>query len=468
MTARVVVALACLLLWPATALAAETVIVAAGDIACDPDDPPPPADECHHAATSDLVQDLDPAHVLVPGDIQYDNAALSKFLAAYDPTWGRFKAITKPVPGNHEYGASGAAGDYDPNATGYFDYFDSQLAPFGAAATDPKRGWYSFDVPGWHVVAINSECAAGLRVKVGWEGGCAPGSPQERWLRADLAANRSSCTLAFWHHAAFSSGPEATEQPDERAIMTPIWDALHDDWADVALTGHDHLYERFGPQDISGRPAPGRGIRQWVVGTGGKNLKPFEPNIVANSQARDDQNYGVLKLTLRTPEAGHPNGWYQWAFVRESGAVGDSGSADCVAPPRPAAPAPAARTAPLRPTARPARARIRGSSRGGLVRVSRSGRLTLKRHRVDCLSSGPRCDISTAVSGRVSAAATLGRLKYRVRAGRRGKVRGKLGRRGRRALRRQKRVKARLRIRVRRGQAVSRRTIRVTLRAARR
>lgn len=227
--------------------AADPVLVAAGDVACDPASPSynggngttdPAPGKCHQKYTSDLIAPLSPTRVLALGDLQYEDGRLTKFMASYDPSWGRVKAITRPVPGNHEYGAGTSANGnvrVDPEASGYFSYFAAQLSPFGADATDPERGWYSYDVQAgstsWHIVAINSECAAGLADEVGWEGGCAAGSDQERWLRADLASNNSDCTLAYWHHPLFSAAGGSSE-------MAPVWDALYDDYADVVLAGH--------------------------------------------------------------------------------------------------------------------------------------------------------------------------------------------------------------------------------------
>jgi hypothetical protein len=256
--------------------AADPVLVAAGDAACAPGDVdynggagtvPPAATpgRCHQGYTADLIEGIAPAHLLALGDLQYEDGALSKFNFSYEASWGRtaIKAKTKPVPGNHEYGAGNTTGGNihnDPNAAGYFTYFAAQLAAEGPDAGDPHKGWYSFDVPvagtKWHVVALNSECAAGLRVTVGWDGDCDAGSEQEQWLRADLAADRSDCTIAYWHHPRFSSGDLG-----DNSIMAPIWDALHDDYADIVLAGHDHNYERFAPKGKTGAVEPGRGIR---------------------------------------------------------------------------------------------------------------------------------------------------------------------------------------------------------------
>jgi len=179
-----------LLIAPAapTAWAASPVVAAVGDIACDPANPSynggdGTATACRMKATSDLLVGGGWSAVLLLGDNQYEDGALARYQASYDPTWGRVKGLTYPAPGNHEYGTPGAAG--------YFAYF-------GAAAGDPARGYYSFDLGAWHLVVLNSNCAA--------VSGCGPGSAQEQWLAADLAAHPGRCTLAYWHHPRFSSG----------------------------------------------------------------------------------------------------------------------------------------------------------------------------------------------------------------------------------------------------------------------
>ena len=290
---------ACLVFLFGAPVAAQPVkVVAVGDIACDPADAnynggAGTATACRMRATSDLALALDPDAVLLLGDNQYENGALAKYQASYDPSWGRLKAITYPVPGNHEYLTAGAAGYY---------------AYFGAAAADPAQGWYSFDLGGWHIVALNSNCAG--------VGGCGPDSPQGQWLAADLAAHPGVCTLAYWHHPRFSSGPHGDD-----ATSAPFWDALYAAGADLVLVGHDHGYERFAPQTPAGAADPGRGIRQFVVGTGGKNLTGVVA-VKANSEVRRYDTFGVLELTL------HPNG-YEWSFAPAGGTFTDSGVGLC-------------------------------------------------------------------------------------------------------------------------------------------
>jgi hypothetical protein len=282
----------------------DPVIAAAGDISCDPLDGnfnagAGTANACRQRHTSDLLVNAGLARVLVLGDAQYEDGQLSKYQLAYEPSWGRVRGITRPAIGNHEYGTSGAAG--------YFDYFNglgNQTGPAG----DRSKGYYSFDVGSWHLIAINSNCS-----KVS----CSAGSAQEQWLRADLDAHPRSCTLAYWHHPRFSSGPHGNTSG-----MQAIWQALYDADADLVLSGHDHDYERFAPQDPAGRADPSRGIREFVVGTGGKNhyaITTTQPN----SEVRNSDTYGVLKLTL------HANG-YDWRFTPEAGRTfSDSGSDSC-------------------------------------------------------------------------------------------------------------------------------------------
>ena len=287
------------------AQAADPVVAAAGDIACDPADPnynggAGTSTACRMRATSDLLVGLAGsglAGVLLLGDNQYENGTLAAYQASFDPTWGRIKALTYPAPGNHEYNSAGAAGYY---------------AYFGAAAGDPAKGWYSFDLGGWHLIVLNSNCAA-----LAASGGCGAGSAEERWLAADLAAHPGVCTLAYWHHPRFSSGAHG-DDPASGAF----WADLYAAGVDLVLNGHDHDFERFAPQDPTGAAAPARGIRELVVGTGGKNQTAFA-TVQPNSQARSSGAFGVLELTL------HRNS-YDWRFLPAAGgAFADSGTALC-------------------------------------------------------------------------------------------------------------------------------------------
>lgn len=282
----------------ALASSPTAIVAAAGDIACDPADPGwngglGTEARCHMRATSDLLVASARDAVLALGDLQYEDGAAEKFAQSYDPTWGKVKAVTRPVAGNHDYGTEGA----EP----YYSYF-------GNAAGDPAKGYYSFDLGSWHVVALNSNCYA--------VGGCGPGSTQEQWLVSDLATSTAPCTLAYWHHARWSSGKNGSD-----STYDAFWRALYADRAEIVLNGHDHDYERFAPQDPDQSPTPS-GIRAFVVGTGGRDLRPFE-TIEAHSEVRAADTFGVLELTLR-------HSGYDWRFVAEpGGAFTDSGSGFC-------------------------------------------------------------------------------------------------------------------------------------------
>jgi hypothetical protein len=289
------------------AVASAPRIAAAGDIACDPASSffkggSGTSTKCRQMATSNLLVGAGLEAVLALGDTQYECGGYQAYVESYDPSWGRVKSITHPIPGNHEYSNPPGATDCDPTRTadGYFDYF-------GAAAGAREKGYYSFDVGTWHLVALNSVC---VRV-----GGCQAGAPQETWLRADLAANDADCTLAFVHDPRWSSGPHG-----DQTAVADFWKALHDDGVEIALSGNDHIYERFKPQTPAGTADPS-GVRQFVVGTGGKVLYDGVPGD-PDSQVLIDNRFGVLFLTL------HPTS-YEWAFVSATGQTLDSGSTAC-------------------------------------------------------------------------------------------------------------------------------------------
>lgn len=268
-------------------------VAAAGDIACEPGEERT-SGSCHHRDTSDLLVDRGLVAVLPLGDLQYEDGALEKFKKSYDPSWGRVKDISRPVVGNHEY--------ITQNARGYFEYFRS-------AAGDAARGYYSYDLDGWHMIALNSNC--------GSVGGCDPGSPQHNWLKADLAASNSACTVAYWHHPRFASGHYRDDSEYQ-----PFWQLLFDDGAEIVLNGHDHSYQRYAPMTPTGARDDSRGIREFVVGTGGKNHTAVD-STGKNREAAEDSTYGVLQLTLG-------EGSYDWRFVPERGGTyTDSGSGSC-------------------------------------------------------------------------------------------------------------------------------------------
>jgi acid phosphatase type 7 len=271
---------------PTGAQPGAVTLLAAGDIgSC-----PSPSDE----QTAALITHLDGA-VATLGDNAYRSGSTAEFRQCYDPSWGKFKDRTHPAPGNHDYDTAGASG--------YFGYF-------GAAAGDPGKGYYSYDLGTWHLIVLNSNCDA--------IGGCDAGSPQGQWLRADLAAHPATCTLAYWHHPLFTSGNKHGPDVDVR----PFWEALFRHGVDVVLTGHEHNYERFAPQDPNGAADPKRGIREFVVGTGGAELSAFgQP--AANSEVRIPNTYGILKLQLG-------DGGYRWNFLKApSGQSRDQGSGSC-------------------------------------------------------------------------------------------------------------------------------------------
>jgi hypothetical protein len=264
----------------------DPVLIGAGDIA--------DCSEIESARkTAELIEKID-GTVFTLGDNAYESGTPLQFEKCYGPTWGRFRNRTRPSAGNHDYRSLSAAP--------YFAYF-------GQVSGDPKKGYYSYDLGAWHVVVVNSNCAE--------VGGCRRGSPQESWLREDLAAHPALCTVAMWHHPRYSSG-EHGDAPG----MRDIWKALYDAGVDVALAGHDHDYERFAPLDALGKPDPEHGIREFVVGTGGRHL--YNWGLVhTTSEVRNNQTFGVLKLTL------HPAS-YDWEFLPVAGSTfTDSGSSKC-------------------------------------------------------------------------------------------------------------------------------------------
>lgn len=241
--------------------------------------------------TADMLDNI-LGTVFTTGDNAYPDGTLEEFTNCYDPTWGRHKDRTYPSPGNHDYHTSDGAG--------YFQYF-------GSRAGEPGKGYYSYDLGAWHVIVINSN----IPVEAG--------SPQEQWLKEELAAHPTACTLAYWHHPRFSSG--TVHGSDES--MQPLWEALYEYGADVVLVGHEHNYERFAPQDPQGNADPTRGIREFVIGSGGRSHYTFGTPI-ANSEVRNSDTSGLLKLTL------HPES-YSWEFIPEPGKTfTDSGNAPCV------------------------------------------------------------------------------------------------------------------------------------------
>ncbi len=288
--------------------ASDPVIAVAGDIACDPSNSNfkggvGSSNSCRQMYTSNLLVGSSLSAVLVLGDNQYYCGGYQAFLQSYDPSWGRVKDITHPAVGNHEYLTSGGTDCNTANAgaAGYFNYF-------GVAAGQPGHGYYSFDVGTWHLIALNSNC--------GDAGGCSATSPQGVWLANDLKTHTNFCTLAFWHIPLFSSGGRANNN------SKALWQLLYDNNADLILSAHDHTYERFAPQTPAGTLDNTRGIREFIVGTGGANHTSIV-SVAANSEVRNADTFGVLKLTL------HPTS-YDWQFVPEAGKTfTDSGTTAC-------------------------------------------------------------------------------------------------------------------------------------------
>ncbi len=272
----------------------DPVLVVGGDIACDVGSTVT-AVTCQQGATSDVVTGLGADAVLPLGDEQYQTASATAFQQMYDPSWGRVKATSHPVAGNHEYLTGGAAG--------YYGYF-------GGAAGDTGKGYYSWNIGAWHLIALNSECSQSPQI------GCAAGSPQETWLKADLAANPGRCTLAYWHQPLFASGGAGSN-----SLYQDFWQDLYNAHADVVLNGHAHDYERFAPQTPTGAPDQA-GLRQFIVGTGGKDLTGFTAPL-PNEEARQDSSFGAMKLVLHQSS-------YDWQFLPTAGNTWtDTGSGTC-------------------------------------------------------------------------------------------------------------------------------------------
>ena len=334
--AGVATAMICLGLAVAPAHAAP-VIAAAGSIACDTTSPfyndgLGVDGHCRQKFTSDLLVGRGLAAVLTLGDSQYHVGALSDYNSVFDPSWGRVKSLIRPAIGQREYSTAGARG--------YFDYFNGVGKRTGPAG-DRDRGYYSFDIGNWHLISLNTNCE--LIDRGAAADGCAAGSPQERWLRSDLAANRNSCTLAFSHRPRFNSGLRGNF-PAAR----PFWDALYEAGVDMFVSGDPHHYERFAPQTPGGN-LDAAGVRQFNAGTGGAFFTSWSA-IKPNSEVRENKTFGVLTFAL------HPTS-YEWRFIPEAGKTfTDAGSAVCHGRP----PAFGA-TAGAPPTQQPTKCTVRGT-----------------------------------------------------------------------------------------------------------
>ena len=333
--------------WPYQPTGPSPVLAAVGDIACQPGNPvekEKASDVCStsatpleaQSATADQIENMHPNLVAILGDEQYQVGRLQDFLGSFDTTYGAFKFLQRPAPGNHEfYSLHGQTG---VNGNGYFDYYNgyqhnpadgspvldtySTTQVPGSTFTQPRprpsgqagqtgQGWYSYNLGAWHIISLNVECAVQA-------GGCSPTGSwfagETRWLADDLNTNRSSCTLAYWHQPTFTAGnatptPGVTSASPEGAAAATWWQLLYDHGADVVLNGHDHIYARYAPVDPTGKADPRRGIREFIVGTGGESLDAIVPNVnTPNLQASSAAYYGVMGLTLRP-------GGYDWNFA---------------------------------------------------------------------------------------------------------------------------------------------------------
>jgi hypothetical protein len=268
----------------------RALVLAAGDIA-----------ECDHhgdEATSRILARYPKATIVTLGDNAYQHGAPAEYRNCYAPSWGKFKDRTRPTTGNHD--------EATKNAQGYWDFFGPRGGPY-------DKYFYSYDLGAWHVVVLNSDC---------WRvGGCDPGDPQSQWLRSDLENHRARCTLAYWHRPPFTSGRYGLPR-DTRRVM-PLWGVLYDEGVDVLFVGHDHDFERFVPMDANGNPDQARGVREFVVGTGGGNLRTFENPPLPTTAIRNDSTWGVLRLTLLADK-------YAWKFLPVAGGgFTDSGVGAC-------------------------------------------------------------------------------------------------------------------------------------------
>lgn len=269
--------------------------------------PPPPGDKVFVGAgdiarctdttlgrelTAKLIDQMPDAVVFTAGDNAYPNGSDDNYRNCYDQSWGRFKSRTKPAPGNHEYET--------PGASGYFNYFGSLAGPSGL-------GYYAVDVGAWRLISLNSEVPMGA------------GSAQMQFLRNDLQTNARTCTIAIWHRPLFNSGDGNGEALD----TAPLFRTLYEFNAEIVINGHEHTYERFAPQDADRHADNARGIREFIVGSGGVDGFYHFPSVKPNSEVRIAETWGVLKLVLS------PNS-YTWNFIPAiSGGLTDSGSGTC-------------------------------------------------------------------------------------------------------------------------------------------
>jgi acid phosphatase type 7 len=261
------------------------MLIGAGDIALCGDE------YQNDDATASIIEGYPAANIFTAGDNQQNDGGWGKYDDCYGPSWGRFKSRIRPSMGNHDYNTEEGAPYY---------------AYFGGAAGEPGKGYYSYDIGAWHIIALNSNCP---------DGDCNPGSAQEQWLRQDLAASQARCTLLYWHFPRWTSGPHSDSDS-----VAGLWNAAVEGGAEIVVNGHNHQYERFAPMNSSGQPDP-NGIREFVVGTGGAPLYGFFIEH-ENSEVRHSESHGVILFTLYATS-------YQWEFIPTSGDFHDSGSGEC-------------------------------------------------------------------------------------------------------------------------------------------
>jgi hypothetical protein len=260
----------------ATGSSSSVILVGAGDIAS--------CSNNNDEATAKLLDGIS-GTVFTTGDNTYSSGTSTEYTNCYDPTWGRHKSRTKPVPGNHDYSTSGASG--------YFNYFNN------------IPSYYAYNLGGWRIYALNSEISVSST------------SAQVQWLQSDLAANPARCVLAYWHKPRWSSG---TTHGSNSGMQT-LWQTLYNAGAEIVLNGHEHNYERFAEMNASGA-AVSSGLREFVVGMGGESHYGFGTPL-STSQVRNGTTFGVLKLTLTSTG-------YNWQFVPVAGSsFTDSGSGTC-------------------------------------------------------------------------------------------------------------------------------------------
>jgi hypothetical protein len=322
------------------------VLAAVGDIACEPDGDAQGVAASHlcndtrqnaQALTANQIEDMKPDLVALLGDEQYQVGRYNDFMGSFDLTYGAFKYLQRPAPGNHEF-YSDEDGEKGVHGSGYYSYYNGRsLNAAGRPLADAKgqpiprtngqagtfgQGWYSYDLGAWHIISLNAECAV-------QSGRCATDGAwvqqETAWLADDLAANHAPCTLAYWHQPAFSASGSSTAEG--AMSRTAWWPLLYKAGVDVVLNGHEHLYARFAPQNPQGQADPGKGITEFIIGTGGEDLATLAPADQApNRVTGNDASYGVSRFTLS------PTG-YSWSFQAANGTgYTDSGSAHCHGP----------------------------------------------------------------------------------------------------------------------------------------